>query len=175
MKKVWHFSENSNPQVLFSDFGTFFGVCGVFDVMSCQSMPCHPAPIPLLSAAWQRQGRGSDHSLPPVDQLSRFTSVIKISTESGEPPSTSTVTRVISSTRRFFCSGVRPSNISMWYRGMVGFQRVDERVNSEANSGRLSESFQRKVRQIQHPTQRIRRKYRPGAGWPQAPGPTAPR
>jgi len=44
--------------------------------------------------------------------------VIKMSTISGVPPSTSTETRVISSTSFFFCSTVRPSIISMWYVGM---------------------------------------------------------
>src|SRR6218665_3204997 len=61
----------------------------------------------------------SDQSLPPVAQFSRLMSVIRMSTASGDPPSTCTLTRVISSTSFFFCSTVRPSIISMWYVGMA--------------------------------------------------------
>jgi hypothetical protein len=60
------------------------------------------------------QVRGSDQSLPPVAQFSRLTSVMRMSTDSGEPPSTSTLTRVISCTSLRFCSIVRPSIISTW-------------------------------------------------------------
>jgi hypothetical protein len=40
----------------------------------------------------------SSQSLPPVAQSWRLMSVMMMSTDSGEPPSTSTLTRVISST-----------------------------------------------------------------------------
>jgi hypothetical protein len=87
----------------------FWSSCGpLLDCEFCNS-PQNPAQ-PLWASL---------HSLPPVAQFCRGTSVRMMSTDNASQPSVSHVTRVIASTNLRFCSTVRPSNSSIWNVGIV--------------------------------------------------------